>query len=216
MGCGQSKAASAVQSHQPRGTFTSQRRRAFHRFRILSTHPFCTFFSLTLTDGKAHSNLTSNTKKTSDDSVATASTKPVLDPKSDIPQRRSSARQGKPNEWAVQPGYSSGASSLDGSDDDSDHGGSPRGSRSKRNGLDRSKHSETLGLGELRQEMAENGDICQSVVRIETTFGRTIEEIYDGVHEGPVLGSGVAGVVRLVTHRATGLRYAVKTLDLGR
>ena len=184
--------------------------------------------SLIAIDGKSNSNLTYSTKKTSDDSVATTAgnttigSKPVLDPSSDIPQRRSSARQGKPKDWAVQSGYSSGASSLGGSsggasdDDDSESGSSPRGGKSKRNALDRSKHSETLGLGELRQEMAENGDMCQTVVRIETPFGRTIEEIYDGVHDGPVLGSGVAGVVRLVTHRATGLRYAVKTLDLGR
>lgn len=42
-----------------------------------------------------------------------------------------------------------------------------------------------------------------------------IESIYDGVHTGPVLGSGVSGIVRLVKHRATGLEYAVKSIDLG-
>jgi calcium-dependent protein kinase len=35
------------------------------------------------------------------------------------------------------------------------------------------------------------------------------------VHDGPVLGSGVAGIVRRVTHRKTGVIYAVKSLDLG-
>jgi calcium-dependent protein kinase len=35
------------------------------------------------------------------------------------------------------------------------------------------------------------------------------------VHDGPVLGSGISGLVRLVTHKATGLKYAVKCLDLG-
>jgi serine/threonine protein kinase len=35
------------------------------------------------------------------------------------------------------------------------------------------------------------------------------------VHNGPVLGSGISGLVRLVTHKATGLKYAVKVLDLG-
>lgn len=39
--------------------------------------------------------------------------------------------------------------------------------------------------------------------------------MYDGVHNGPVLGSGISGLVRLVTHKATGLKYAVKVLDLG-
>lgn len=38
--------------------------------------------------------------------------------------------------------------------------------------------------------------------------------MYDGVHTGPVLGSGISGLVRLVTHKATGHKYAVKCLDL--
>jgi hypothetical protein len=49
----------------------------------------------------------------------------------------------------------------------------------------------------------------------QTPFGKPIEEIYDGVHDGPVLGSGVSGIVRLVAHRATGIKYAVKCLDIG-
>jgi calcium-dependent protein kinase len=49
----------------------------------------------------------------------------------------------------------------------------------------------------------------------KTPFGKPIEEIYEGVHDGPVLGSGVSGVVRLVAHRATGIKYAVKCLDIG-
>lgn len=47
------------------------------------------------------------------------------------------------------------------------------------------------------------------------SFGQPIEEVYDGVHDGPVLGSGVSGIVRLVTHRATNVKYAVKVLDVG-
>ena len=35
------------------------------------------------------------------------------------------------------------------------------------------------------------------------------------MHSGPVLGSGISGLVRLVTHKATGHKYAVKCLDLG-
>jgi calcium-dependent protein kinase len=42
-----------------------------------------------------------------------------------------------------------------------------------------------------------------------------IEEIYDGVFNGTVLGSGVSGTVRLVQHRETGVKYAVKCMDLG-
>jgi calcium-dependent protein kinase len=40
-----------------------------------------------------------------------------------------------------------------------------------------------------------------------------IEEIYDGVLDGTVLGSGMSGVVRLVQHRETGVEYAVKCMD---
>lgn len=50
---------------------------------------------------------------------------------------------------------------------------------------------------------------------IQAQFGTPIEKIYDGVTDGPILGSGVAGVVRLCVHRATGTEYAVKCLDLG-
>ena len=35
------------------------------------------------------------------------------------------------------------------------------------------------------------------------------------MHDGPVLGSGVSGIVRQVKHRKTGVNYAVKCLDLG-
>jgi calcium-dependent protein kinase len=49
----------------------------------------------------------------------------------------------------------------------------------------------------------------------QTDYGRPIEEIYDGVHDGTVLGSGVSGIVRRVKHRKTGVNYAVKCLDLG-
>jgi calcium-dependent protein kinase len=49
---------------------------------------------------------------------------------------------------------------------------------------------------------------------LKTPFDTPIESIYDGVTDGLVLGSGVSGVVRLVTHKATGVNYAVKCLDL--
>jgi calcium-dependent protein kinase len=49
----------------------------------------------------------------------------------------------------------------------------------------------------------------------QVPFGKPIEEVYEGVHSGPVLGSGISGLVRLVTHRSTGIKYAVKVLDLG-
>jgi len=57
--------------------------------------------------------------------------------------------------------------------------------------------------------------LTSKVVHIEVPFGRPIEEVYDGVHNGPILGSGVSGVVRKVVHKKTGVEYAVKSLDLG-
>jgi hypothetical protein len=53
-----------------------------------------------------------------------------------------------------------------------------------------------------------------NLVRIEVPLGKPIEEVYEGVHDGQVLGSGVSGIVRRVTHRATKVEYAVKCLDL--
>lgn len=50
---------------------------------------------------------------------------------------------------------------------------------------------------------------------VQTDYGRPIDEIYEGVHDGPVLGTGVSGIVRRVKHRQSGISYAVKCLDLG-
>ena len=72
-----------------------------------------------------------------------------------------------------------------------------------------------VGLDEMIEERREVGDLKSNVVHFEVPFGKPIEEVYDGVHNGPVLGSGISGLVRLVTHKATGLKYAVKVLDLG-
>ena len=69
-----------------------------------------------------------------------------------------------------------------------------------------------IGLDELRTDGA---GLSSKVVHIEVPFGKPIEEVYDGVHDGPVLGSGVSGLVRLTKHIATGVKYAVKCLDLG-
>lgn len=53
-----------------------------------------------------------------------------------------------------------------------------------------------------------------NLVRIEVPLGKPIEEVYSGVHDGPVLGSGISGIVRLVTHKETSVSYACKCLDL--
>lgn len=72
-------------------------------------------------------------------------------------------------------------------------------------------HSDSrVGLHEII-----SGDLKNpNLVRIEVPLGKPIEEVYEGVHDGPVLGSGISGIVRLVKHRKTGVQYAVKCLDL--
>ena len=54
------------------------------------------------------------------------------------------------------------------------------------------------------------------LVPIETQLGKPSEKVYDGVHDGPELGTGITGVVRKVTHKKTQHEYAVKKLDLGK
>ncbi len=75
--------------------------------------------------------------------------------------------------------------------------------------------SSIIGLDSMIENRREEGNLQTNVVHMEVPFGKPIEEVYDGVHTGPVLGSGISGLVRLVTHKATGVKYAVKCLDLG-
>lgn len=75
--------------------------------------------------------------------------------------------------------------------------------------------SSVIGLDSMIESRREEGALTSNVVHMEVPFGKPIEEVYDGIHTGPVLGSGISGVVRLVTHHATGVKYAVKCLDLG-
>jgi len=49
---------------------------------------------------------------------------------------------------------------------------------------------------------------------IRNQFSKTIEEVYSGVDDGPVLGYGVSGEIHKITHRERGNSYAVKVLDI--
>ena len=72
-------------------------------------------------------------------------------------------------------------------------------------------HSDSkVGLNEIICGDLKNPNL----VRIEVPLGKPIEEVYEGVHDGPVLGSGISGIVRLVKHKGTQVSYAVKCLDL--
>jgi calcium-dependent protein kinase len=71
-----------------------------------------------------------------------------------------------------------------------------------------------IGLDEMVLDRKTACDFRQNIVHIECSSGKPIEEVYEGVHDGPVLGSGISGLVRLVTHKATGIKYACKILDM--
>jgi hypothetical protein len=119
--------------------------------------------------------------------------------------------------------YESGASTPDfHSDEENETSSASSGSRNNHfknklnaNPKSLSHSTSAIGLDEMIEDRRSDGDLRQNVVHIEVPFGKPIEEVYEGVHSGPVLGSGISGMVRLVTHKATGLKYAVKVLDLG-
>jgi len=100
-----------------------------------------------------------------------------------------------------------------GGGDDASTGSSGRSSKPRRTNKTLKHSGSAIGLDEILNDT--DGNLTAKVVHIEVPFGRPIEEVYDGVHDGPVLGSGVSGLVRLVEHKATGVKYAVKCLDLG-
>jgi hypothetical protein len=120
---------------------------------------------------------------------------------------------------------SAGTSHSDDANYDSDHSSSGRntsnsssrrGSAKSNNNKKSLVHSTSkVGLDEMIEDRRADGNLRENVVHIEIPFGKPIEEVYDGVHTGLVLGSGISGTVRLVTHKATGIKYAVKVLDLG-
>lgn len=77
-----------------------------------------------------------------------------------------------------------------------------------------SKSKSFVGLDTMNEVRQQEGNLMTNCIPFELPLGRAIEEVYDGVHDGEVLGSGISGVVRLATHKATGHKYAVKCLDL--
>jgi calcium-dependent protein kinase len=122
--------------------------------------------------------------------------------------KSSSAATPKSNE-----GYSSEVDSSRHSVGDSSSAGSFVDDSKPKRSLKSS--SSIIGLDTMIESRREEGNLQTNVVHMEVPFGKPIEEVYDGVHTGPVLGSGISGLVRLVTHKATGVKYAVKVLDLG-
>ena len=67
--------------------------------------------------------------------------------------------------------------------------------------------------GSLRT-LSSAGDYGNVTVSIITSDRCLIETVYDGVHDGEILGCGIGGLVRMVTHRKTGAKFALKRLSL--
>lgn len=78
----------------------------------------------------------------------------------------------------------------------------------------KSRHKRTA-TNELLMEYLQGDGASENraMVRIENS-GIAIEDVYDGVHDGEVLGVGVTGSVRLITRKDTGTQRALKRLDL--
>lgn len=64
------------------------------------------------------------------------------------------------------------------------------------------RHSDMIA-DYLKSEGASSSRI---MVHIENPCGMRIEEVYDGVHDGEVLGEGITGAVRKITHKKTGIK----------
>lgn len=73
--------------------------------------------------------------------------------------------------------------------------------------------TDEYGHGSTPPPFCNSGNVTISVI---TSDRCEIESVYDGVHNGKVLGIGIGGVVRMVTHRKSGATFALKTLSLDR
>jgi len=81
-------------------------------------------------------------------------------------------------------------------------------------GTEHSVASSILGIVEDRKREGCT-DLTSAVVHFEAPDGKHIEDVYEGVHDDErELGRSASGIVRRATHRATGIDYAVKILEL--
>ena len=75
----------------------------------------------------------------------------------------------------------------------------------------------TTSFDHLVKDCLESGQLRSCTVfhnNVTASFGQRIEDIYDGVRDGEVLGEGFSGVVRRIHHREAGVTRALKRLDL--
>mmetsp|Transcript_32587 Transcript_32587/g.74982 ORF Transcript_32587/g.74982 Transcript_32587/m.74982 type:complete len:731 (-) Transcript_32587:534-2726(-) len=78
----------------------------------------------------------------------------------------------------------------------------------------RRSRGDQIDLGGIISLNRAFGSFSTNIVHIERSFGADIESTYEGCHDGMVLGHGVQGIVRRIVHRTTGMRYALKRIEL--
>lgn len=103
---------------------------------------------------------------------------PPLHPNIDISKTGSTASLKKAG---ITQGYSSGASTpsqMDGSN----HSGTSNNNNSSKQLM---HSSSVLRLDQMIQDRKEDGDLQSRMVHLEVPFGRPIEDVYDGIHDGP-------------------------------
>lgn len=162
MGCGPSKEAAAAVSVEAAKESVPPRKCYFILFLFLQTkvswltHHFLFTVWLTPSPDKTNSKNTATSTQEQEDSllIKGSSSNKQLKPLSDHTKKSSEDRR---HDWKIRPGYSSGASSYDGSEIEEEDVSTT--SDINRSGI--------LDLVNLRQEMQERGDIATGVVRIE-------------------------------------------------
>ena len=146
--------------------------RCFTFHSILSfIHSFIHSFLSSSSSSPSTADQQSHPSSTPKPSYTNGGTTPTPPPISASSPRSAAERR---SEFAIRPGYSSGASSYEGSvgdDDDFDKD------------LRVSRHSDILALSDLRQEMVAEGDLTKTVVRIEVSVVE--RNIHDGCLNAP-------------------------------
>jgi len=77
-------------------------------------------------------------------------------------------------------------------------------------------HSNRTVLSDLMDSINQDHSFehSKNCVQVVISDKLGVEDVYDGIHDGPILGYGISGVVRKIVHKETLLEYAVKAMPL--
>jgi len=129
---------------------------------------------------------------------------------------REPSPEGSPLEGSPRSSISFSSSSLNGSPHDSfdqpldDHKETEYYAAPNR----KRAHGNQIGLENIISCHRATGSLGTNIVHIEHPFGVNIDDVYSGCTSGPVLGHGKQGLVRLIEHCVTGVRFALKRIEL--